>query len=144
MQPFKKYDQGIVAGSFDLIHPGYILLFKEAKKFCNKLIVCLHHNPNIEKKVKLPIINSLKNRKMVLESIKYIDKTICYKSEHDLYNILSNQKIDVRFLGSDYKGKKFTGVDLDIPIVWIDRSHNFSTTKTKKKIYYSVNKFLKS
>lgn len=144
MQLFKKYDQGFVAGSFDIIHPGYISLFKEAKKYCNKLLVGLHHNPTIERKIKLPVINSLNDRKVILKSIKYIDNIITYKSELDLYNILLNKNIHVRFLGNDYKGKKFTGSNLNIPIVWIDRSHNFSATKIKKKIHKSIDKFLKT
>ena len=45
-----------------------------------------------------------------------------------------NKKIDVRFLGDDYKNKSFTGDDLNIPIHYLDRSHGWSTTKFKKLI----------
>ena len=30
---------GMVAGNFDLLHPGYIYTFEEAKKHCDRLIV---------------------------------------------------------------------------------------------------------
>ena len=38
-RPEKK---GIIAGNFDVIHPGYIRMFKEAKEHCNHLTVALH------------------------------------------------------------------------------------------------------
>ena len=34
----------------------------------------------------------------------------------------------------DYVGKSFTGDDLDIPIHWHDRFHNWSTTSLKRRI----------
>ena len=33
--------QGIIAGNFDVIHPGYIHMFNECKENCDKLIVML-------------------------------------------------------------------------------------------------------
>ena len=46
MESFKI---GFVAGAFDLIHPGYIKLFKYAKKYCDSLIVAIHQDPSIER-----------------------------------------------------------------------------------------------
>ena len=45
-----------------------------------------------------------------------------------------SQTIDVRFLGDDYQGKEFTGMELNIPIHYLDRSHGWSTTKYKELI----------
>ena len=40
---------GIVAGNFDVIHPGYVKLFEDAKNnACNYLIVALQGDPTIE------------------------------------------------------------------------------------------------
>ena len=33
--------KGIIGGAFDLIHPGYIRMFKDAKQYCTKLTVAL-------------------------------------------------------------------------------------------------------
>ena len=30
----EKYKKGIIAGNFDVIHPGYIKMFKECKSYC--------------------------------------------------------------------------------------------------------------
>ena len=43
--PKKK---GIIAGAFDVIHPGYVRMFKDAKRHCNHLTVALHLDPSIE------------------------------------------------------------------------------------------------
>ena len=128
---------GIIAGSFDLIHPGYILLFKYMNRYCKKIILALHENPKIERKNKLKIVHTLNERVLILKSIKYIDTIITYKTENDLYKILKKKKFDLRFLDEKYKEKKFTGSDLDIKIRWVPRKHSYSTSKLKRKIYNS-------
>ena len=65
-------------------------------------------------------------------------RIITYETESDLYEILMNEKIDVRFLGDDYNDKAFTGDDLDIPIHYLDRSHGWSTTKFKRLIAETI------
>ena len=125
---------GVIAGNFDVIHPGYIHMFDECKNYCDTLLLLLHDDPSIERPEKIKPILSLNERTMVLNSLKQIDSIITYKTESDLYEILMNKKIDVRFLGDDYKNKSFTGDDLNIPIHYLDRSHGWSTTKFKKLI----------
>jgi glycerol-3-phosphate cytidylyltransferase-like family protein len=34
-----KAKTGVIAGNFDVIHPGYIHLFNECKKHCSQLII---------------------------------------------------------------------------------------------------------
>ena len=125
---------GVIAGNFDVIHPGYIHMFDECKNYCDTLLLLLHDDPSIERPEKIKPILSLDERTMILNSLKQIDRIITYKTESDLYEILMNKKIDVRFLGDDYRDKSFTGDDLDIPIHYLDRSHGWSTTKFKKLI----------
>lgn len=128
--PFKY---GILAGAFDIIHPGYIEMFKKAKLSCNHLTVALHEDPSLENNKVIPV-HSVYERKNILLSIKYIDDVFIYKTENDLYKILSSGGFDIRFLGEDYLDKDFTGKDLDIPIYWIKRNHNYSTSDLKRKI----------
>ena len=125
---------GVIAGNFDVIHPGYIHMFDECKNYCDTLLLLLHEDPSVERPEKIKPILSLNERTMILNSLKQIDRIITYKTESDLYEILMNKKIDVRFLGDDYRDKSFTGDDLDIPIHYLDRSHGWSTTKFKKLI----------
>ena len=129
---------GVVAGNFDVIHPGYIHMFDECKKHCDILLLLLHDDPSIERPEKIKPIFDLNERNMILSSLKQIDRIITYQIESDLYDILKTEQIDIRFLGDDYKDKAFTGDDLGIPIHYLDRSHGWSTTKFKKMIAESV------
>ena len=129
---------GVIAGNFDVIHPGYIYMFDECKKHCDILLLLLHDDPSIERPEKIKPILDLNERNMILSSLKQIDRIITYQIESDLYDILKSEQIDIRFLGDDYKDKAFTGDDLDIPIHYLDRSHGWSTTKFKKMIAEGV------
>ena len=125
---------GVIAGNFDVIHPGYIYMFDECKKHCDILLLLLHDDPSIERPEKIKPILDLSERNMILSSLKQVDRIITYQIESDLYDILKTEQIDIRFLGDDYKDKSFTGDDLGIPIHYLDRSHGWSTTKFKKLI----------
>lgn len=129
---------GFIAGSFDVIHPGYIKMFKEIKKKCDYLIVGLQENPKIERSNKMAPILTLDERSELLSSLIYVNKIIPYKTEQDLLNLLKTNKIDIRFLGDDYQNSKFTGSELPIVVEFLDRSHGWSTTKYKKLIAQSI------
>jgi len=133
---FKKI--GFVAGSFDIIHPGYVKMLKEAKDNCTHLIVGLHTDPSIERKEKNKPILTVSERKEILFSLKYVDEIFVYETENQLYNFLKESKISLRFLGDDYKDKIFTGWELNIPIMFINRDHSWSATKFKTKIKDSL------
>lgn len=132
------YKKGVIAGNFDVIHPGYIKMFKECKDYCNQFIVLLHTDPSIERPHKLKPILSVDERIEILESIKYIDGVQTYTYETDLLDLLKSTSPDIRFLGDDYKGKTYTGFELNIPIHYLNRDHGWSTTKFKKLISETI------
>ena len=126
---------GFTCSCFDLLHTGHILMLKDAKEQCDYLVIGLQTDPTIDRPdVKHKPIQSLKERNIQLEAVKYIDKIIIYETENDLYKLLLDLNPDIRILGSDYKGKSFTGDDLDITIYYHDRNHNYSSTNLRKKI----------
>jgi glycerol-3-phosphate cytidylyltransferase len=127
---------GFIAGAFDVIHPGYIRMFEEAKQNCDYLVVGLHRDPETNGKFK-PIL-SAEDRFAILNSIWYIDIITLYSGEDELLSILKNSKIDIRFLGEDYRDKSYTGKELNIPVHYLDRSHGWSTTKFKTLIYEQI------
>ena len=130
----KKILNGFVAGNFDVIHPGYIRMFKECYDNCDHFTVLLHSDPSIERPEKLKPILSIDERIEQLLSIRYIDEVLVYGLESDLYDIIDSGGFDVRFLGDDYIGKNFTGDDLGVSLHFINRDHGWSTTKFKKII----------
>tara|TARA_Y200000002_G_scaffold225029_1_gene185805 strand:- start:380 stop:802 length:423 start_codon:yes stop_codon:yes gene_type:complete len=140
MSKERKILKGIIAGNFDVIHPGYIKMFKECSEKCDKLYVLLHSDPSIERNHKLPPILSVEERSEILLSLRFIDEILVYTYESELYNILKKGEFDIRFLGDDYINQPYTGDDLKIPIHFLDRSHGWSTTKFKNLIANSVKK----
>lgn len=40
---------GVIAGNFDVIHPGYIKMFKECKENCDLFYILLQTDPTIER-----------------------------------------------------------------------------------------------
>jgi glycerol-3-phosphate cytidylyltransferase len=130
----EKYDVGIIAGNFDVIHPGYIKMFKECKSYCKQFIVLLHTDPSIERPHKLKPILTKEERTEILTSIRFINGIAYYTYEKELVDLLKRLSPDIRFLGDDYRGKTYTGFELDIPIHYLNRDHGWSTTKFKKLI----------
>ena len=125
---------GFTAGNFDLLHPGYIITFEEAKKYCNKFLVFLQRDPSQHRKSKYKPVIPLYDRYRALKSIKYIDEVYTYQTESELYDLIKFWKPDIRILGEDYIGKKFTGDDLPPKIIYTSRSHGLSTTLLKDRI----------
>jgi len=131
-------NKGVIAGNFDVIHPGYVKTFKECKENCDHFTILLHSDPSIERPEKLKPILSLEERMEVLYSIKYIDEIQVYNYEKELIEIIKNGDFTIRFLGDDYKDRdEFTGSELNIPIHYLNRDHGWSTTRFKENIVKS-------
>mgnify|MGYP004463272173 FL=1 len=126
---------GFTCSCFDLLHAGHILMLKDAKEQCDKLIVGLQTDPSIDRPLtKNKPIQSLRERKIQLEAVKYIDDIFVYETESDLIDLLKLVKPDIRILGSDYKDESFTGDDLNIPVYYHERDHDYSSSDLRKKI----------
>lgn len=126
---------GIVASCFDLFHAGHVLMLMEAKDECDRLVVALQSDPTIDRPEKNKPIQALSERYIQLEACKYVDQIVPYDTEADLYNLLAGFEWDVRFLGSDYFNRNdFTGSDLDIPIHYCSRKHDYSSSGLRERI----------
>jgi len=133
--------KGFTCSCFDLLHPGHVKMLQDARDQCDYLIVGLQTDPTIDRPdSKNKPIQSLEERQIMISAIRFIDELMIYDTEDDLYSYLKNNKPDVRILGSDYKGKDFTGKDLDIDIYYHKRDHNWSTTNLRKRITNEENK----
>ena len=125
---------GFTAGNFDLIHPGYIYTFEEAKRHCDYFMVFLQRDPSETRFTKYKPVVPLYERYKTLMAIQYIDEVVTYQTEEDLVKLIEFYNPDVRILGDDYIGKRFTGDHLPIKVVYTTRSHGWSTTKIKNLI----------
>jgi len=138
--------KGITFSSFDLIHPGHIVMLKDCKTVCDYLIVGIQSDPTIDRKKpddlyskisgkpkNIPI-QTLEERLIMINAIKYVDEVFVYNTEQDLFNWLNNNKWDIRILGSDWESKKFTGFDIKGEIYYHKRDHNWSTTNFRERL----------
>lgn len=130
----KEYQIGFTAGNFDILHPGYIYTFEEAKRHCDYFMVFLHEDPSETRYTKYKPVIPLYERYKVLMSCQYVDEVVTYSNEDDLLKLIEFYKPDLRILGDDYIGKRFTGDHLPIDVLYTTRSHGWSTTKLKDLI----------
>jgi glycerol-3-phosphate cytidylyltransferase len=107
----------------------------EAKENCDRLVVALQSDPTIDRPDKNKPVQGLFERFIQVDACQYVDQVIPYDTEDDLYNLLAGYDWDVRFLGDDYRGRTdFTGSDLDIPIHYCARRHNYSSSGLRSRI----------
>ena len=130
---------GIIAGNFDVIHPGYIQMFNEMKKYVNEIHVLLHIDPSFDRPEKIKPLFSVKDRTMTLLALKGITKVSTYQTEKQLIKLIIDINPEIRFLGEDYINRtNYTGYGLSPRIIFLNRNHGWSTTKFKKLIADSI------
>jgi glycerol-3-phosphate cytidylyltransferase len=128
---------GFICGAFDLLHPGHVILLADCAKRCDKLLVGLHTDPSIDRPEKNKPLQTTFERFIQLVYHKSVYHVIPYDTEADLCNLLATMDIQIRFLGSDYIGKTFTGLDIcdarNIEIQYIDRYHSWSSSELRDR-----------
>ena len=122
-------------GCFDILHLGHIELFKYARSIGDQLIVGIDSDERIKqtKGSTRPIYNS-NNRKLILESIRYIDKVIVFNDDNELKNLVKLISPDIMVVGSDWKNKKVIGSNYAKEVRFFERLPEYSTTKTIQSI----------
>jgi glycerol-3-phosphate cytidylyltransferase len=117
----------------DILHAGHIEAIREAKENCNYLIVAMNCTPDN----KSPI-QSISERYIQLNAVKYIDELIVYEGREDLEELIKLIRYDIRFLGEDYIGKDYDGKEteqeLGIKNYYLRRKHNLSSTELKNRL----------
>lgn len=130
--------KGLVAGNFDVIHPGYVRLFETINNNCHQQYILLHEDPTIERPHKKKPLLTLEEREEMLRPFFSNPVFLSYNLEAELITLLRAIRPDVRFLGDDYIDKEYTGDDLGIRTHFVNRDHGWSTTKYKEAIAKSI------
>jgi cytidyltransferase-like protein len=120
----------------DLFHSGHIKLIKEAKLLGNILYIGLHSDDAVESYKRKPII-CLKDRVVMLESCKYVDKVIPNAPLIITENFLNEHKIDLVVHAHDEKDTSYNSF-YKIPIELnkfhrLEYNKGISTTDIIKK-----------
>lgn len=94
----------MVFGTFDILHPGHLDFFRQAKKYGDRLIVVVARNVNVKKiKGRFPRFSERIRLKNV-KKIKLVDEAI-FGDEKDFFKVIRKKKPDVICLGYDQKMK---------------------------------------
>ena len=123
----------ITYGTYDLLHVGHINLLKRARELGDYLLVVLstdEFNALKDKKA----YHSYEDRKIILESIRYVDEVIpetCW--EQKISDVVDNQ-IDIFVMGDDWSGK-FDFLKEYCEVVYLPRTEGISTTKIKTDLH---------
>ncbi len=91
---------GYTTGVFDLFHIGHLIMLKNAKSLCDKLIVGVTTDELVSYKNKKAVI-PFEERLEIVRSIKYVDAAIPQydMNKLDAWNKL---KFDLMFVGDDW------------------------------------------
>lgn len=96
-------------GCFDVLHAGHVSYLESAKKMGDKLIVAINSDSSVKKlKGTDRPINSLAERKVLLEALSCVDWVIDFSEETPL-KLIEYLKPDVLVKGADYKIQDIVG-----------------------------------
>ena len=123
----------ITYGTYDLLHVGHINLLRRAKALGDYLIVALSTDEfNAIKNKKA--YHSYEDRKIILESIRYVDEVIPERSwEQKIQDVIDND-VDIFVMGDDWEGK-FDFLKDYCEVIYLPRTEGISTTKIKDDLH---------
>ena len=122
--------------SCSIIHNGHIRLLKKASRY-GRVIVALTSDSEIKKFKKIQPELNFRQRKEVLESIKYVNKVIKSKF-YITNNFLKKNKLDLLVHGSDNSNNIHTNKLLIFP-----RTSNIRSTKIRIISSKNIRKLIK-
>ena len=121
-------------GTFDILHPGHIELFKVGASLGNKLIVATDTDEKIRKdKGASKPVNNLCDRISMLQAIRYIDEVLYFNTREELEGLIKLYMPDILLLGDDWQGGDVVGIEYAKEARFLPRL-NYSTTDIIKKI----------
>lgn len=124
----------ITYGTFDLLHYGHINLLRRAKALGDYLIVGLSSDEFNWNEKNKKCYFSYKERKALLESIRYVDLVIPENNWNQKKSDVHEYKIDIFAMGDDWKGKFDFLRDEGVEVVYFPRTPEISTTQIKNDL----------
>jgi len=122
----------ITYGTFDILHRGHINLLKRARALGDRLVVGLSSDEFNAGKHKSSLLN-YENRKIVLESIRYVDFVFPEDNWEQKVTDISKYEAQIFVMGNDWEGK-FDMLKEYCEVVYLDRTPAISTTEIKTSL----------
>ncbi len=130
---------GFTNGVFDLLHPGHLASLRQAKQYCDKLIVGINSDASV-KRLKGPTrpIQSDDTRATIIAALDIADLVIVFEEDTPLI-LIETLLPDVLVKGGDYTVEQVVGADIvqhnGGKVVIASIIEGLSTTNTIKRLH---------
>jgi len=122
-------------GTFDILHPGHIELFKVARALGDKVIVATDTDEKIKAdKGDHKPVNDLCYRVAMLEAIKYIDVVHTFGNRQQLEDLIQLYEPDILLLGDDWRDGEVVGWEYAGETRFLPRVGGYASSSTISKI----------
>ncbi len=122
----------ITYGTYDLLHWGHVNLLRRAREMGDYLIVALSDD-NFNRIKHKESYHSYEERKLVLESIRFVDLVIPESSWEQKIDDIKKYQVDTFVIGDDWKGE-FDFLSEYCEVVYLPRTDGISTTQIKNDL----------
>lgn len=134
-----RYGKGFTVGTFDLFHMGHLNLLRQAKEYCEYLVVGVHSDEWVLHCKNRPTVIPYQERVDIVAAIRYVDEVI----KNDGYSKLEawhRLHFDVAFIGSDWKGTSVWNrieselKEVGCDVIYIPYTQGISTTELRRRL----------
>ena len=121
---------GFTNGCFDILHVGHIKLFQHLKNKTERVIIGIDSDRRVsELKGPSRPINNEDDRKLMLESLSFVDEVFVFDSSRELELLVKKVNPDLMIVGSDYKNKHVVGSEYAKKLEFFEKINGYSTTR---------------
>ncbi len=135
----KKYKVGFTVGTFDMFHVGHLNLLRQAKEYCEHLIVGVHSDEWVMHCKNRATVIPYEQRAEIVAAIRYVDEVVKNETRSKMEQ-WENYHFDVAFIGDDWKGTEvWNKIEAELKAVGCDTvyiayTEGISTTQLRKKL----------
>jgi FAD synthetase len=88
----------VVAGTFDILHPGHVFLISEAVKL-GDVIVVVARDKNVQRAKGHRVIVPERQRRFMVEALKGVTQAVLGSEDEDLFRVIEQLNPDILLLG---------------------------------------------
>lgn len=135
----KMYKKGFTVGTFDMFHVGHLNLVKQAKEYCDYLIVGVHSDEWVMHCKNRKTVINYHDRAEIVGAIRYVDEVVKNETRSKI-EAWNKYHFDVAFIGDDWKGTEvWNKIESELhkvgcDVVYIPYTKGISTTQIRQKL----------
>jgi len=129
---------GYAPGIYDLFHIGHLNIFREARQFCDHLIVGVLSDEMAQRTKGIVPVIPLEERLDIVSAIRFVDEAVVEDVPHKL-EMWERLKFDVIIKGDDWRGTdKGDKLESDFAKVGVDVAYLPYTPRTSSTVLRQV------